>query len=311
MESLSLKSPSKGENNCVLHVYNCDQPYNTVSSDVNVIMRNEFGSLITVLPTKRVGDGNYSVTIPDEFVPKSITIKPFEIQKQMVEILNVVAYNVCEAYDVATGRSGGVIEGTQLCVAISSALIASGIGVTVVPEFFAACETVVIALDLSCALYQIIGQDLYNGLANLFDYDFKINEGYLLIPKVQGMPYSIIGEQVYVGPSNPLSDMYMSVNGKTRIRDFSLIPSNPIAEESYQAVAEIYCIRSGSLVEMSIAGTDGYSDSQTDYFPEGAVEQKCSLWVPGAESGIRDKCVIKVYCPDGTVLTQNATLVFR
>jgi hypothetical protein len=102
----------------------------------------------------------------------------------------------------------------------------------------------------------------------------------------------------------------IDLGGKASIDNFYLSPSNPGERVDYVAIADVYCIRAGSSVTISIVGTDGYTASDTKDFPSGVLNQRCTLPVPGAEAGVRDVCTITVNNPDGTNVTKTASLVF-
>ena len=75
----------------------------------------------------------------------------------------------------------------------------------------------------------------------------------------------------------------------------------------YTASATLSCVVPGSQIQLSVVGSDGYTDSNTCVSNEDAV-QNCTLNVPGAgEGGVKDIITITL---DGQQIGQPLTVVF-
>ena len=107
-------------------------------------------------------------------------------------------------------------------------------------------------------------------------------------------------------------NLSVDLGGQSTIRTLTLNPISPQAGEGYQAIADVFCLQEGSLVRFSIIGTDGYSDSETFNISANQTDGTFYLDVPGAATpGIQDTDTIEITLPDGTVISQKATLVFQ
>lgn len=86
-------------------------------------------------------------------------------------------------------------------------------------------------------------------------------------------------------PNQP-SSWTIDLPGELTIEAFHAVPSNPAPNQSYVASAIINCPDpSGTDVTISVAGNDGYSNSQTVTLTQ---RSEISLSVPGAEEGVKD-----------------------
>lgn len=133
-----------------------------------------------------------------------------------------------------------------------------------------------------------------------------------LYPKVYAIPYDIYGQPVTVDlGTGAIADLEITWGGEPTISSFTLNPSAPMAGVFYVATAELYCIPVGSVVEMSIIGTDGYTDSASLIVEEESKNFTVNLYVPGAETGVYDECKVIVTTPDGETKSKTASLIFQ
>ena len=102
----------------------------------------------------------------------------------------------------------------------------------------------------------------------------------------------------------------LPLGGNPSISSFTLNPSAPMSGVSYVAVAELYCIPIGSVVFMSITGTDGYYDERQEVINSTTKNYTATLYVPGASQGVRDVCEIVITTPDGKQYSKTASLIF-
>lgn len=84
----------------------------------------------------------------------------------------------------------------------------------------------------------------------------------------------------------------IDASGEKKIKNFKTDPFDPAPEQSYIASAKIYCPEeTGTDVNISIVGTDGYTNSKTVTLYETSI---ITLNVPGASQGVNDKITINV-----------------
>ena len=129
---------------------------------------------------------------------------------------------------------------------------------------------------------------------------------------LNALPHDVYGTGIWYeyGNLNP-SPLYVDSGGDPAINAFKLEPSAPIHGEDYVATAYLSCIPAGTLITMSIVGTDGYTDSQSQTVGTDSPHIDATSHVPGAESGVYDVCTVVVTPPGGPSLTKTASLVFQ
>lgn len=103
----------------------------------------------------------------------------------------------------------------------------------------------------------------------------------------------------------------LPLGGNPSISTFTLNPSAPMSGVSYAAIAELYCIPTGSVVFMCITGTDGYYDEMQEVINSTSKNYTATLYVPGASQGVRDICEIVITTPDGKQYSKTASLIFQ
>jgi len=92
--------------------------------------------------------------------------------------------------------------------------------------------------------------------------------------------------------TGPYPNPSISLEGEQEVLSFSASPGNPPPGVGYTAHAQLACVEPGSTIGISIVGTDGYSDSTSCAASE--TNQSCSLYVPGAEGGVKDFLTLTV-----------------
>lgn len=285
----------------ILSVKQCDSPFDATTW-INVY-NNTTGNLLTRLVKKGViSTGKYYYECPTSVFP---TISASDI----INGINNVVGKVCLVNDFITAGYGPL-----LCPAIASALITTGIGVVAAPEFFVACEAVTVGVNLICST---IGASAAPGAPTILDAlaeaEFLKKEYNIaaikLVPVVDALPDFVYGESVVLQPSQTSAQLGVDLGGVPRIRSFDLIPSAPLAGQSYVAVADLFCIPVGSIVYLSIVGTDGYANSITTM--SSTTNFEAELHVPGASMGVKDVCTVKITYPSGESITRQAALVFQ
>ena len=265
------------------------------------------GRFRTSLPCKKVSTGHYQYVIPSslEHVHHDWTTLGSFVEK-VAGILG----NICEASNAL-----GSVGKQALCAQISVALAAGTVTAPIAPFFEAACLSSSFALDVYCAT---LGQSPGPGAPSvaemlLREIDYTWDTPFYLVPIVNALPNNIIGFPQKCESGNLPPSLDVSWGGKPEIWSFVLEPSAPVVKQSYQAIANLGCLKFGTVVTMDIVGTDGYSDSKSMTIYENTVHYQAVLDVPGAtESGVKDVCTVTIRSgEDGSVKTKKASLVFH
>lgn len=257
----------------------------------------------------KVGDGHYQFELPNDYnVHHNIA--------DYCDAINNVVGKVC-------GLNAWTAPGTGakqfLCLQISAALASGIVSVPVAAGFLVACETTSTALDVGCALING-NMDLPEGTPNLVDglcgalreMDYTWDTPLVLQPVVNALPSNIYGMSQIYEADGVIKDMKVTWGGSPVINSFKLEPSAPAQGVSYQAIADLYCLPTGTRVTMDIVGTDGYTDSKTTTVNDGAnINYRAILSVPGAASGVKDVCTVTAVTPDGETVTKKASLIFQ
>ncbi len=109
-------------------------------------------------------------------------------------------------------------------------------------------------------------------------------------------PYALIpGEDNIKGSEQPLSpggsiSWGLNAMASKKIKNFSTSPLNPGPGQGYTASADILCPElNGSKITISVVGSDGYQNSETVTLSQNSA---VSLFVPGAEAGVKDTITI-------------------
>ena len=110
-------------------------------------------------------------------------------------------------------------------------------------------------------------------------------------------------------PQGPYPDLTVNIPGDGEISSLELQPRSPVEGQDYLATATITCLNAGDRVTISVAGSDGYSDTKTEVVAvDGGVDVR--LLVPGADSGVRDTVTVSVRRSGDTVSSLTASLIF-
>lgn len=249
----------------------------------------------------------------------------FKLPKYYNDHHNIADY--CDAINDVVGKVCGINEWTApgsgakqlLCLQISAALASGIVSAPVAAGFLVACEMTSTALDVGCTL--INGNlDLPEGTPNLVDglcgYLREMNYTWdiplVLQPVVNALPSNIYGMSQIYEAGGVIQDMKVTWGSNPVINSFKLEPSAPAHGVSYNAIADLYCIPTGTKVTMDIVGTDGYAKSQTNTVKAGAnINYRATLSVPGGASGVKDVCTITAVTPNGQTITKKASLIFQ
>ena len=270
-EEQTLATPSRAKaqaacNPATIEVRQCGRP---ASDAVAYFLVNN-----AQRPASRIGDGIYQACIPapDPNAGSNVQRKC----ESVVDFLD----NSCTA--VAALQAS--------CPAIAFAIARLGLALPAV-KILIACEAITAGSAAACSVISspIEGAPspltaLCGGLASLADT--AANGPVLLQPvaTISGAG-TVRGNPVTRPAQGPFGTFTLTAPGEISIVSFTTSPTDPAPGQGYTATAEIGCAPSGTAVQITIVGTDGYQDS-TSCVIQG--NGNCSLFVPGAEQGVLD-----------------------
>lgn len=128
-----------------------------------------------------------------------------------------------------------------------------------------------------------------------------------LVPVVLYPDY-VTCDKIQITPESPDVNIHCDIDGDPTLDSFTLNPDFPAAGQSYVASATYHCVPVGSTITMSIVGTDGYSNSRTSKVTN--TSGTAELYVPGAETGVKDVCKVVITPTEGKQITMTASLMF-
>ena len=129
-----------------------------------------------------------------------------------------------------------------------------------------------------------------------------------IVRTMNGQNFSGVGSGL-VDPDGPYPELAVNVPGKASISTLIIDPSSPTAGQSYTATSSLSCLVSGDVIQISIVGSDGFSDSKSQTVgntPDLDVE----LAIPGADQGVNDTVTVKVTRVGKVVAQKTVSLVF-
>lgn len=302
-------SISSGTIPMTLHLKNCES-YVDATCFVEVLGLD--GKTLTRCKGIKETTGLYTVHIPKSFYQETVnTHKIAEGCNKVADMMGKVCF-----------LNGGVnlMQKLAICTQIAFAITSSTAGAAVEAAliFEGACASASALLELYCNTLGAGPQDpsaptIANGMCQLIEnYADKYASRVTLLPYVYAIPNNIYGQPIDVDlATGYIPDCNISWGGSANISSFKLIPSAPNAGVDYVAVAELRCLPEDTFIQMSIVGTDGYSDSVYYTVVSDQQNYTAELHVPGAAEGVRDECNITITLPDGTTLTKDASLIFH
>jgi hypothetical protein len=254
-------------------------------------------------PMQHMGNGLYQTSIP---VGQEVWST---WQSDCIEMAELLGYS-CTAID-GLGPAGQIL----LCPQLSAALAASGIGAAITPQFFVACEALMAAQEVLCMTLNYgnnSGPSLAEMLCGLIPEDRSFSSMLELTPYIHAFPADIMGNTIQVEADQVGTfTIGFDIGSQPGISSLTLDPAAPPAGVDYLASSIVYCITPGTVVTMSVVGTDGYTDSWTEMVDESYPQAICRLSVPGAAAGVQDEVTIRI-TPSGSypVVTRTSSLVF-
>lgn len=282
-QATSLLPLSAAASASLVNVTRCGSPVNNADVALTVIPQSADAYTI---PGTLVDSGQYSVPIP---TTPSVGQSAEDLCESVAQVLSVG----CEALK-------GIPIGAELLLCAQLAAAVSLIGTPAAgAAILAACETSFLALRLYCAVLgegipggPSIGEILCGNVSEIVD---RFTEGNLFIFPLVFVPgegfidTGDIGQSV--SSSGPFPTFNIDAGGDVEVESFTTTPVDPAPFQSYIAEALIACAPPGTIVTISISGTDGYFDSASVTI---SGDANVTLTVPGAEEGIVDTITVQV-----------------
>ena len=276
-------------------------PFNTSPNMAWVNLRDGNGNFVRRLDLTMVDTGKFIFRVPSNAIP-SVNIK------DMIQATKTLIDGVCE---ISSNVPGSItIFGTAMCSSLSIALASTVIGAAVSAPFFAACEYSVLLLENHCTFKDILNA-APSGSIDVFDVTVYATPNIILNGVVAGIPQDSKTID-YVAPAQgPFPDISMNLDDKISVKSFILSPSTPLAGNDYNAVVDISCLNIGTVIKISIIGSDGYTDEISYTVTSSQTSDSFILTVPGGNVGVNDECTVEVSTLGSIVATRKAYLVFK
>ncbi len=259
------------------------------------------GAFVGTFPAASIGGGRYAAQIPSGQFSVPITA-------DVCATLESMLGTACTALDL-----GGPAFPLLACTALAAAASSSGIGSLAAAPILDMCLASSAAIELYCLSLGAspapgapsLAQMLCDAIpADPSPSQLRLQAFYAALPS------NVYGPAVEVAANGALPTLRIDDSSLPVIVSLDLNPSAPGQGQSYVATANIGCLPAGSVVTMSIVGTDGYTDSRTYNVSEGQPSGSFTLNVPGAASGVRDTVTVRVALPGGGSMQRESFLVF-
>lgn len=266
-----------------------------------LIVKSVNGTIIGTFPSQRISKGVFGVSLPSNTAPTS----------NISQICNNLANTI------GLGCYASQLPSFPLfCPALSAVIASTGIGASVAAPIFSACTYLVTGLEIYCKIFDFNGVPGAPSLAEKLCSSTPLNRtltGDILISAYAiGIPTNTYSIQQRVPGNGPYPTVNINLGSATKVRTFRMTPPTPIVGQSYDASIDVFCLKPGSTVKISVIGTDGYSNTITYPISTTLPDGVFTLTVPGAISpGIVDYVTFQITLPDGASLTRSAFLVFK
>lgn len=280
------------DGNVSVNVSRCGE---SSSATIFVKVREEYtGDYIGDFPAKAIGEGKYLASIPTSKLPISDNGKHCDALVKAIGI-------ICEANKVLKAGNAkmacaylGAITGT-IATPMAGTLLA------------AACLGFNVAANYLC--FVPAKGNICNAKFLDRHYEDVVLIAYAVgIPaNVYSSPYKINGGNI---PNNQL-EMNIDLGSNTLVRSLTLNPAAPLPNQDYTAEANLYCVKAGATVRLSVLGTDGFTDEVTTTISSTEKEASYYLEVPGADQGVQDVVTLEVQKSGEESIVRSASLVFN
>ncbi len=278
--------------NCTINVTSCGGPSD---AEVTVIVKNKSGKTLGSFPAKNIEKGKYVASIPTNLAPK---YNPSEICNSVAGVLKIACY---------INKVPGLP--LYLCSAIAVALASTGVAAPVAAIIEESCLTTTSGLNLYCSTLGASlvpdGPSIIKEICNAPTLNRSFSEDIIIYAIANGQPYNSFSKFEPVSGYGPFPNLNIELNSESTIRTLTLDPASPNPGVDYNAICNIFCLRTGTTVKLSILGSDRYSGSVSYTITNTQSEGIFTLTVPGTDSGTHEVITVEVTQPDGTVLTRT------
>lgn len=264
-----------------------------------LMLKDDDGNIISkIFQYERITKGSYTFNLPISSYPAKAT------NAEMCK-------NIDEKLRALQAGCDFIFSNTQEIVAFLNSVAVATDGIAFPIAFFADLIWATAAVG-NVSLYMLendyggIEGIMRNGNSEWFYKEYIISDLHI-IPVAMTSTKTVSGEPHLVQPGDENIFITLDMEGDPVIDSFVLEPSHPGRGQSYTATADFHCIPSGSIITLSIIGTDGYSDSISKSISDNG---SAKLYVPGAETGVFDVCDAQIKLPTGETISMSASLVF-
>ena len=244
--------------------------------DPNTVLDSDYGVM------KNLGNGDYKLNTPLQDVAPPVDLKP--LCDNLLYLLDAA----CAGQEILTWADKAAICGTITVeitkvfpnVATAATIATACVGAFTASAFY--CNFIHTAEVDKWVLEKI------TAICIQPPEQYKI-KAYIKVPGIKAQTTN------WFDCPPGYNSWTITLNPKLRIVNFKTVPKDPSPGQGYVASALILCpLAEGTQVKISVVGTDGYMNSYTTTITENS---DISLYVPGAEAGVRD--IITIKCTDG------------
>ena len=247
-----------------------------IKFDPNTVLHSDYGIM------ENLGNGQYKLNTPLQDVVPPVNLKP--LCDKFLYLLEVA----CQGQEMLTWANK-----VGICATITVEISKVFPNVVTAATIATACAGAFAASEFYCNFIHTTNVDKWvlekiTAICIQPPEQYKMR-GYIKVPGIKGQTTNWID---YPHGSNSWT---ITLNPKLIIANFKTVPKDPSPGQGYVASALILCPSAeGTEVKISVVGSDGYMNSYTTTITENS---DISLYVPGAEAGVRD--IITIKCTGG------------
>lgn len=309
-KDISTRSGTNGEKRGNLSIKQCNVSTNSEcwvdAYSYSGMPHSGLGKYMGRLKCINIGKGEYQYMLPQGVVGEHHDLA------EHCDLVMGILSGICQVSNTL-----GPAYKNAICLQISAGIAAGGISVPVALGFEAACVTLNYSLEIFChttGMQAATWGDSFTGAdalcAVVKEMHLEWDDPLLFVPTVSALPSDITGIPKSWEGTGSLPNLEVNWGSQPQISQFNLNPAAPTEGQGYVATADLYCLPAGAIITLSIVGTDGYTNANV-FVVGDEINYSATLYVPGAASGVKDICTIKLELPDGSVKTKKASLVFQ
>lgn len=282
----TLAATTASTNASLVNVTRCGSPVNNADVLMTVIPPNGDGYTIPAVLTQV--QGQYKATIPTKPSPAQ------SAEDLCVKVAEVLSKG-CDALQVFP-------PGSELYICLQLAAAVAAIGTPAAgAAILAACEAAFLIATTYCNTLGYSGpvpggtsiaESLCKNVSEVVD---SFTEGNLYMFPLVFIPGEGLIDDGTTGQNAPSSGPFPTFNvdagGSVKIASFTTTPADPAPFQNYIAEALIECAPPGTVVTISVSGTDGYFNKSSVTI---SGDANVTLTVPGAEESVVDTITVQV-----------------